>query len=110
MFMPMASAANVFGACSSTTAQSTNVCQTVGNQPTTSDPITKVLKIVIGILGVVIGIAAVIVIMISGFTFIVNGGDPQAVTRARNQLIYAIVGVVIAVMAESIVFFIIGKV
>jgi hypothetical protein len=48
-------------------------------------------------------IASVIMIIFSGFKFVTANGDPQAVSTARNTLIYAIIGLVVAVLAQFIV-------
>ena len=109
--IPQASAANIFPVCQSGAASNTQVCKSIKSQTSSNkNPITSILKKVIGILGVFIGVISVIVIMVSGLTFITNGSDPQAVNRARNMLIYAIIGIVIAVLAESIVVFILRSV
>lgn len=52
---------------------------------------------------IIVGIASVIMIIISGFRFITSNGDSARVTSARNNLIYAIVGLVIVAFAQGIV-------
>jgi len=39
----------------------------------------------------------------AGWQFIQGGGDPQAVAQARNKLLYAAIGIVVAVLARGIV-------
>src|SRR5665213_879917 len=111
VFTPQLSAVNIFPQCYSSTASNTQVCKTIKSQTNAgTNPILKVLKTVITILSLVIGVGSVIVLMIAGLTFIVSGSDPQSVARARNMLIYAIVGIVVAVLAESLVLFILKTV
>jgi len=45
----------------------------------------------------------VIFVSISGFNFVTSGGDPQRVAKARNSIIYAIVGLIIALLAVAII-------
>ena len=60
------------------------------------------------ITGVVFGIVAaisVLMIVISGVKFVASNGNPESVSRARNTIIYAVVGLVVALSAEAIVAF-----
>lgn len=72
--------------------------------------IEKAMKAAINIFSIVVGFAAVIVVIISGLRFITSGGDAANVAKARSGLIYAIVGLVLVVMAQTIVHFVLGKV
>jgi hypothetical protein len=58
----------------------------------------------------VIGALAVLIIVISGLRFILANGDPQTISQARNTIIYAVVGLAVAVSAEIIVTFVLGHV
>lgn len=51
---------------------------------------------------VVLLVAATIFIVLAAFQFITQGGDPGAVTQARTKLLWAAVGIVVAVMAKGI--------
>ena len=42
-------------------------------------------------------------IVYAGFRFTLAGGDPQAVKAARNTILYAVAGLVIAILAYGIV-------
>ena len=54
-----------------------------------------------------IGIVSVIMLIYGGFRYIVSGGDAKKVTDAKNTILYAIIGLVIALLAYAIVNFII---
>jgi hypothetical protein len=69
----------------------------------------NLFKTIVQILGILAGVAAVIMIIVSGFRYITSGGDPQKVAGAKNALIYALVGLVIAALAQVIVHFVLGK-
>ena len=58
------------------------------------------------ILSIVIGAAAVIMILASGFKYITAGGDSAKVSSAKTTLIYALVGVAIAALAQALVHFV----
>lgn len=63
----------------------------------------------VSLLGFVVGVLAVIVLIVSGIRFAINGSNPQEVTKARNGVIYAVVGIFVAVLAQGIVQFILIK-
>jgi hypothetical protein len=67
--------------------------------------ITKIANII----ALIIGIAAVIVIIIAGIQYMVSTGDPTKVNNAKNAIIYAIVGLIVAVLARTLVVFVVGK-
>lgn len=103
-----AAAVDVFGECSNGNgAAQTDVCQSRGNG--TTNPFITFIKIAITILSIVIGFAAVVVIILSGLRFVTASGDPQAIAKARGSIIYALVGLVVAVLAESLVLFVLDK-
>lgn len=104
-----AAAVNVFGPCGSSAAK-TDVCQSVGKPGTPgNNPIIGILKVAITIVSVIIGVAAVIIIILAGFQMVTSSGDSQEVAKARTNIIYALVGLVVAVLAESIVAFVLNK-
>lgn len=64
---------------------------------------------IVNILAIVIGIAAVIVIIVAGIQYMISTGDPTKVNNAKNAILYAVIGIAIAVVARQIILFIIGK-
>ena len=52
---------------------------------------------------VVLGGVSALMIVYAGFRFTLAGGDPQAVKAARNTILYAVAGLVIAILAYGIV-------
>ncbi|HEY4963498.1 MAG TPA: pilin [Candidatus Saccharimonadales bacterium] len=83
--------------------QALNQLDTTQNCSSGSQTVNNVAAEAIRVLAYIIGIASVLMIMFSGFKFITANGDPQAVSTARNTLIYAIIGLVVAVLAQFIV-------
>ena len=67
-------------------------------------------KNIVNTLLYVIGAVSVIMIVIGGFRYVVSGGDSSSVTGAKNTILYAVVGLVIAVAAYAIVNFVVTNV
>jgi len=72
--------------------------------------LTNVLQLAVNILSFVVGFVAIIMIIISGFKYITSSGDSNNIASAKTTLIYAIVGLVIAALAQVIVRFTISHV
>lgn len=60
---------------------------------------------IMGVVFAVAGSVALLVIVIAGIQFMLSRGDPQKSAKARNAIIYAAIGLVVAVLAFSIVQF-----
>lgn len=71
--------------------------------------LSSTLKSVLNILSVVAGVITVIMLIIAGIRFVTSQGDSGSVSSARNTVIYAIVGLIVVVLAQFIVFFVVGK-
>lgn len=66
-----------------------------------------------GVLGAVYfwaGIVAVGLIIFSGFMYVTSTGDPGKAIKAKNAIIYSIVGLVVVMLAFAITKFVIGGV
>jgi len=76
---------------------------TIPNTVTSATNFITLLNNIVNWVFVVVMVAAVIFIVLAGWQFITGGGDPQAVSQARNKLLYAAVGIIVAVLARGIV-------
>jgi len=104
-----AAAVNIFGGFCGTTGSSTTVCQDANRGTNSSvDPVVTAIGVVIIILSYVVGIAAVIGVIVSGIRMMVSGGDPGSFATARTALVYSLVGVALATLAQVIVRIVIG--
>jgi hypothetical protein len=65
--------------------------------------VSNIVGSVVSILSIVVGVAAVIMIILSGFRYITSGGDSNKVASAKSSLIYALVGLAVAALAQVIV-------
>ena len=71
--------------------------------------VTSLATTIVDIFSLIVGIVAVIMIIIAGLRYITSGGEAQNVTNAKNTILYAIVGLVVVVFAQTIVKFVITK-
>lgn len=103
------SAINVFSDCTGAAA-TTAVCKAVPNpgKPGTN-PAIHIIKVAITIVSIIIGVAAVIMIILAGLAMVTSNGDPQAIAKARTSIIYALIGLIVAALAETIVAFVLNK-
>jgi len=69
---------------------------------------TGVFKQVTNTILYIVGIIAVIMLIIGGIRYVISGGDSKKVTDAKNTVLYAIIGLVIAFLAFAIVNFVIS--
>lgn len=68
-----------------------------------------IITSIINLLLVIIGIISVIMIIVGGFRYTTSAGDAGQTKTARDTIVYAVVGLVIAIMAYGIVNFVIRE-
>lgn len=73
------------------------ICNSKGE---TSD---SLVKSIVNTLLLLLGIAAVIVIIVAGIMYAVSGGEAAQITKAKNAILYAIIGLVVAFSAYALV-------
>jgi len=66
-----------------------------------------VFKQITNVVLYIVGVIAVIMLIIGGIKYVVSGGDAKKVTDAKNTVLYAIIGLIIAFLAFAIVNFVI---
>lgn len=57
----------------------------------------------------IVGAVAVIMIVIGGLRYVISGGDASQVQAAKNTILYALVGIIVAILAYAAVNFVIGS-
>ena len=75
-----------------------------------NDGVVAFLGEVVSILSIIVGIASVIAVIIGGLFYITSAGDPQKLTRARNTIIYAVIGIAVAAVSQLIILFVLDRV
>ncbi len=98
-----AQAADIYKGCSGSGASSV-ICANKDNTDANS-AVENIVKILLFVLGII----AVIVIIIGGLRYVVSGGDANAVKGAKDMILYAVVGLIVAIMAYAIVSFVVGS-
>lgn len=64
---------------------------------------------VINIFLYIVGILAVVMIIVGGVQYTTSAGDQAKVTKAKNTILYGIIGLVVSVLAYAIVNFVLSK-
>ncbi len=66
-----------------------------------------------GILQLVFGIAGaltVLMVVYGGLKYVISQGDPQATAKAKDTILYALIGMVVCILSFSIVTFVASRV
>lgn len=67
------------------------------------------LNRITNIVAIVAGFAAIIMVILGGIRFITSGGDPNNVKSARNTVLYALIGIIVIVLARMLILFVINE-
>lgn len=92
----------------------TQACTTTNNDKTicsgsNGSGVFGIIKQVINVMLIVGGVIAVIMIIIGGIRYMTSNGEQSNVKAAKDTILYAVIGLVVSVLAFSIVNFVIGK-
>lgn len=104
LFPQQTYAANCTSASSCVNQGVTNV----GGSGTTKD-FNGIVRTITNVLLFLIGLVSVIMIIIGGFRYITSNGAPDQAKAARNTIMYAVIGLILAIAAYAIVRFVIGR-
>lgn len=107
MVHPAAAAVNVFPQCGSGSVSDTAICK-AGKDKLFGRG--SLWSNILNILTYVIGAISVLMIVIGGLRYTLSGGDQAGINAAKNTIIYSVVGLVIAVMANAIVNFVLSNI
>lgn len=67
------------------------------------------LDTVINALFLVAGAIAVLIIVVGGIRYITSTGDSKRIQAAKDTILYAVIGLVIVILARAIIGFVIGQ-
>jgi len=70
--------------------------------------LTSILGFILNALWIIFTAIAVIMFVIAGILFLTASGAPEKLTQARSALIWGVVGIVVAIIAYSIIAIISG--
>lgn len=57
----------------------------------------------------IIGVVAVIMLIVGGFRYVLSGGNEKSVGAAKDTILFAVIGIVVALLSYAIVNFILGR-
>ena len=77
-----------------------------GDEDTLVSNVTNILNFIIGALGIL----AVVVIILGGVQYMTSSGDAGKVKKAKDTILYGVIGLIIVALAFAIVNFVIGSV
>lgn len=77
--------------------------------PGGSGDLEDLITTIVNVLLFLIGVFSVIMIIYGGFRFVTSGGSAESVKTAKNTILYAIVGLVIAILSFAIVNFVLDS-
>jgi hypothetical protein len=94
-----------------------SLCQGAGGNSTgngcsggTTLTVLGVIQSVANILIFLTGAVSVLMIIIGGLRYALSGGDQSSITSAKNTILYAIIGAIVAIAAYAIVNFVLVNV
>lgn len=98
VFVPQATAITVFPTCNNNIAQAdSEICAGKDEEA------EGLIGTLVNTLLYVIGALAVVIIIAGGIMYVVSNGDQNNITKAKNIITYAIVGLIVAFCAYAIV-------
>ena len=66
------------------------------------------IKVIVNIMLFILGAIAVIMIIIGGIRYAISNGDSSSIKAAKDTILYAVIGLIVAIMAYAIVNFVVG--
>lgn len=70
-----------------------------GNSTNLNTFIERIINAVLFLLGAI----AVLMIIIGGFRYVMSNGDPSAAKSAKDTILYAVIGLIVAIIAYAVV-------
>lgn len=86
-----------------------NQGMTASGTSSTPKSLGSILTTVTNILLFLMGAVSVIMIIIGGFRYVTSQGDQTQMQSAKNTILYAVIGVVVAIAAYAIVSFVVTQ-
>ena len=81
----------------------------VGSTGSSSSSVSDIAATISNIMLFILGAVAVIMIIVGGIRYATSNGDQSAVKGAKDTILYAVVGLIVALVAYAIVNFVINQ-
>jgi hypothetical protein len=109
IFAPLLTTSVAYAACPTGNSSKGQVLTGIGETGAdcSDTGVTSAIQAAVSILSFIAGVAAVVMVILSGFKYITSGGDANKVSSAKSTLVYALVGVAIAALAQALIHFVI---
>ena len=111
VFTPVAPSANAAecGEAKEGITAGVNCAQGADVPPTLFGGPDSIFTTIVNVLLFLIGAISVIMLIYGGIRYTTSGGDSGAVTSAKNTIMYAIIGLVVAFLAFAVVNWVLGQ-
>lgn len=57
----------------------------------------------------IVGAISVIMVVVGGLRYVISGGNSTNITAAKNTILYAVIGLIVAILAYAMINFVIGS-
>ncbi|MFZ1323854.1 MAG: pilin [Candidatus Saccharimonadales bacterium] len=95
--------------CEGSAADGDNpVCNRDGNGNPIAGEDGVILRVV-KIVSLAVGVAAVLMLILGGLKYITSNGDANSISSAKNTILYALIGLAVAVFSQAIVVFLLSR-
>ncbi len=94
--------------CTNKAAMGEEAWKAAGCDKTATDQVgstaVNIIKVAIGVLGLV----AVVVIIMGGVSYMTSAGDPSKIKKAKDTILYASIGLIVAALSFAMTDFVVG--
>ena len=70
---------------------------------------TGIFTTITNVMLFLVGAISVIMVVIGGLRYVISGGNSGNITAAKNTILYAVIGLIISILAYALVNFVIGS-
>lgn len=77
--------------------------------PRTGNDVGTAFQNAMQVVFAIMGAISVLVITIAAFQYVTSSGDPQKTAKAKDTIMYAVIGLAIAVLATAIIQFVVSE-
>ena len=85
------------------------ITQGSNNAKTGATDIDVVIKNVTNVLLFLVGAVSVIMLVLGGFKYVTSNGNADQIKSAKNTIMYAVIGLVVAIIAYAVVGFVVDS-